>query len=172
MDVSLPSPWRKTGDFAVGGLAEVGYEPDSDLLLVLSSNGRGIFDGVTGERVARDRTEEYLMDSVKLAAPGFDMLDGVTVRTAGLSGGGLPTGTADGWTLLVLPLPYTRNGRYLLDHEVSLYHGRAAPDAVVIAEPTPCELRAYGFSETGNSFVIAGSCGLKLFARAPEEPTR
>jgi hypothetical protein len=171
MDISLPSPWRKTGDYAVGGLVEVGYAPDSDLLLVLSSYGRGIFDVVTGERVARDRTEEYPMDSVSLAAPGFDMLDGVTVRTAGLSGGGLPLGTTDGWGLMVLPLPFTRNGRYLVDHEISLEHGDVE-GKVVVYRSTICELRACGFSETGNSFVIAESCDLQLFARVPEEPVQ
>ena len=49
-----PIPWRLLEAHAVGGLTDVGFGRRSDLLLVVSSQGRGVFDCVTGQRVARD----------------------------------------------------------------------------------------------------------------------
>lgn len=47
-----PPPWVRT-EHTVGGLTEVGYAPASDLLLVVSSGGRGLFDGLSGQRLSR-----------------------------------------------------------------------------------------------------------------------
>lgn len=49
-----PNPWRCTGSFSVGGLIDVGFGTHSDLLMVISGTGRGVFDCLTGEKVARD----------------------------------------------------------------------------------------------------------------------
>ena len=44
-----PTPWRLVGSFSVGGLTGVGFAPRSDMVLVVSSAGRGVFDCTTGE---------------------------------------------------------------------------------------------------------------------------
>jgi len=49
-----PPPWQKVGVAAVGGLIMVGFAEDSDLLLVLSHDGAGVFDATCGARIARD----------------------------------------------------------------------------------------------------------------------
>jgi hypothetical protein len=56
---SVVHPWKKIANHAVGGLFQIGYAEDSDLLLVLSHNGRGIFDCLTGERIARDTKDAF-----------------------------------------------------------------------------------------------------------------
>ncbi len=95
-----PAPWRRLPVFAVGGLFGVGYAPGSDLLLVLSSQGRGVFDCLAGEKLARDYDEAHdFLDVIRLTATGFGPLIGQAVRVGGLFGGGLPLTTTDGWCL-------------------------------------------------------------------------
>ena len=46
--------WKLIGEFAIGGTSDVGFSLNSRFLLVASSQGRGVFDVTTCERVARD----------------------------------------------------------------------------------------------------------------------
>jgi len=41
---SPPSPWRVSGMFAVPQLEAIGFDRDSELLLVISRDGRGVID--------------------------------------------------------------------------------------------------------------------------------
>ena len=88
-----PEPWIQRTDAAVGGLTDVGFGAESDLLLAVSSQGRGVFDCLTGERIARDRNDDdsYHYCSL-LRANGIGPLDGQSVSLAGLYGGGLASG--------------------------------------------------------------------------------
>lgn len=94
-----PTPWRRIGAFGVGGLTEVGFGTESDLLLVISPQGRGVFDCESGEKVARNRDEGDWQDTFALEADGIGPLAHRRIRTSGLSGGGLPLCTRDGWTV-------------------------------------------------------------------------
>lgn len=153
------SPWRQIANHVVGGLFQVGYAEDSDLLLVLSHNGRGIFDGLTGQLIARDSsTDAYdKFNRSKLLAVGFDVLASQQIRVAGLHGGGLPLSTEDNWFL------------ELCKKTDEVFLSKAAPskdkEYALVGHGKLCELRAFGFSETGKSFVIATSCSLVIFAR-------
>lgn len=156
---SFVYPWKQIANHAVGGLFQVGYAEDSDVLLVLSHNGRGIFDCLTGQQIARDSSTDVYdhFNRSKLLATGFDILIGQQIKMAGLYGGGLPLSTEDWWFLEL---------RKKTD-EVLLTE--AAPsknkEYALVGDGKLCELRAFGFSETGNSFVIATSCSLVIFAR-------
>ncbi|MBX7174913.1 MAG: hypothetical protein K1X72_28310 [Pyrinomonadaceae bacterium] len=71
--------WKKVNSFAIGGLTQVGYAPNSDILLVVSHQGRGIFDCLIGEKIARDydsETDQTWEQTVKLEGDGFNVLDG------------------------------------------------------------------------------------------------
>ena len=94
-----PAPWRQVVSHAVGGLTEVGFASRSDLLLVVSSQGRGLFDGRSGELAARDPTPpgDGWYDEVRLTASGIGPVDDQLIRLAGLHGGGLSACTDDGW---------------------------------------------------------------------------
>lgn len=157
----LPSPWRCLQVCGVGGLFQVGYAAGSDLLLVLSSQGRGVFDCLAGEKLARDYNEAHdFFDPIRLTATGIGPLEGQVIRMAGLFGGGLPLTTLDGWLL-------EAQARAWPTHSVFL----TAPDSrepVCIGDDGACELRACGFSETGRSFIIATSCELAMFTRQAE----
>lgn len=155
-----PTPWARLRAYAVGGLFQVGYAVGGDLLLVHSAQGRGLFDAAAGLRLARDDEEPMdRFDRVRLTAPGFDAIEGEDVRMAGLFGGGLAWTTLDGHRLEEHSPAWPRRGVVLV-----------TPDRVrtLIAEDGTCELRAFGFSQTGRSFVVATSCELMLFARSAQ----
>src|SRR3977135_2635501 len=56
-----PAPWQPVLDHRtpIGGLLGIGFaiHPDDghDLVMVVSPDGHGLFDAVTGEKIARDR---------------------------------------------------------------------------------------------------------------------
>ncbi len=169
-----PPPWRPPAaaprGIAVGGLLGVGFhahpETGADLLLVASSRGRGLFDCATGERLARDRADDYdEPDGPDLSCAGIGVLAGRRVRMAGLYGGGLHHVTPDAWTIRAVA-PAWPNQRVMLVHP---FHEPAAdPDRGgwhVIYDDRPCELRAAGFAPSGNTLVVASSCDVVLFVR-------
>ena len=153
-----PSPWQRLPVYAVGGLFQVGYAAGSDLLLVLSLQGRGVFDCLTGSRLARDHVKAHeFFDQIRLTASGIGPLEGQTVRVAGVYGGGLPLTTSDGWRLETGAPAWPAHSVFL--------SAPGSHEPIFIGDDGPCELRACGFSETGRSFVIATSCDLAMFTR-------
>ncbi len=150
--------WNQIAIHAVGGLIQVGYANNSDLLLVLSHNGFGIFNCLTGQKVARNKDDlnESFNEST-LKAKGFDILDGQEIKTAGLFGGNLKTKTLDGWSLSIRKLNYTTNGICLIY--------KSSNKEVFIEDDKVSEFRAFGFSETEKSFVVATTSDLTIYTR-------
>jgi hypothetical protein len=136
----------------VGGLTEIGFVGRTATLLVVSHQGRGLFDCATGERLARDRDEDASrwFDSDRPAALGIGSADGQWIDVWGLAGGEPITITHDGWRA-------TRDG-----------------NDVVLQGPTGEQrfstgvenLRAFGFSPDGSYLVLATPGDLALFARS------
>lgn len=161
-----PPPWQRTV-YAVGGLTEIGYVPASDLLLTVTSTGRGILDCISGQRVARDHTppdEGDWYDETGLLAQGIGPAETQFIRLAGLHGGGLPRTARDGWSLeLVAPdwplqcIIIQPPGRYVLIEQFA--------DGCTGIEQD-YEIRAYGFSDTGRSFIVATSDSVMIYSRA------
>ena len=162
----LPAPWRALPSIAVGGLWHVGFAPDSDLLLVLSSSGRGVIDCLTGEKVARDDADYYAV-SPKLEAEGIGPLEGQYVRLAGIHGGGLSHVTKDGWLIELHPLSWPEEEFFLCPpRQTMLWNPPGEKPALSKIRPFPTSLVAYGFSPTGVSLVIATSSDLIIYSRA------
>lgn len=157
-----PRPWIAKGIFSIGGLTEVGYVSGTDFLLVVSSQGRGLFDCLAGEKIARDPEDTWDgLNQTLLISPGIGPYAQSTIRLAGLHGGGLPRTTHDGWGMQYIPLPWPCHFIYL-----TLPWKRDSFDEwIKIATDGACEFRACGFSETGRSFVIATSCDLTIYSR-------
>ena len=160
-----PHPWRHVATHGIGGQRNVGFGSGTELLLVESSDGRGVFDCATGERVARDRTDHIAWDDeVALRAVGIGPLEGVVVRMAGLQGGGLPTATPDGWHVEVVCPDWPEAAVILEPSEALLWDEGRAGGCVKICQVEA--LRACGFSDSGRSLVVAeGSHTLYLFHR-------
>jgi len=166
-----PGPWRPVaaGTIAVGGLLGVGFAPDpesgEDLLMVVSSEGYGLFDAASGEKIARDRDpEDGYPDGPDLACPGLGPLAGVRVPIAGLFGGGLHTGGDGGWGIHVVSPEWPKD-RVLLSAGGDIYRGAVGEQWWHIFHADYSELRAAGFSPSGRSLVVATSSDITLWTR-------
>jgi hypothetical protein len=107
-----------------------------------------VVNPASGELLARDRQETGAwFDAARRAALGIGPLEGTWIGVCGLAGGRLPDATADGW------------------------HARVSGDCVSVSAPgrQPLqvndseEMRAFGFSPDGTTFVMATSPGLAIY---------
>ncbi|MGW4568056.1 hypothetical protein ACWEN3_38685 [Streptomyces sp. NPDC004561] len=175
--VAAPEPWRPVFQpcVPVGGLLGIGFasHPGSghDLVMVVSHDGHGLFDAVTGARIARDRDPDPADDTpdatADLTCPGLGPVAGARVHIAGLFGGGLHTTTADSWILEVVT-PVWPADRVLLSLDGGLPHsGPHGEQWWHIFHSDRSELRAVGFSPSGETLAVATSSDLSLWTRRP-----
>lgn len=160
-----PSAWRRVGEHSVGGLTDIGFANDSDLLIVLSGQGRGLFDCTTGERVGRDHSTDYPHDERNLTTTGFGVLNGQAIRTAGLAGGGLPTGTHDGWCVHRFALHWPEEILLLTPPGHWIYGDAPSMGSDFYRLGADSEVRAFGFSPTGRSLIIATGSDLVILTK-------
>ena len=159
--VQNPKGWTRKSTFAIGGFEYFGFSETSDILVVLSAQGRGLIDMSKDEKIARDDSTDYILDETLLVCEGFDILEGETIKLAGEFGGSL------------LPVKNKSNERLV---RVSPFY----PCEDVIFQP-PFEscfierynkncvrvyrgyLYCYGFSFSGKYFVIADDGGITFW---------
>lgn len=167
---SPPSPWHAGVSYSIGGLLAVGFAPSSDLLLVTSSQGRGVFDCLTGKRLARDSTpasdEDNWQDDFELEAIGIGPLAAQSIRISGLPGGALAVTTKDGWSLERLTLIWPEESIVLTAPGSWIYETRPDRSSVFTKLAEESEIRACGFSPTGKSVIIATTSDVTMFSRA------
>lgn len=171
-----PAPWQPVLDShtPIGGLLGIGFavHPDSghDLVMVVSFDGHGLFDAVTGEKIARDREPDPDTStpdaSPDLACPGLGPITGTPVRIAGLFGGGLHSTASGGWALSVVS-PQWPHHRVLLSTDGGLHNGPPGDRWWHIFHSDYSELRAAGFSPSGRTLAVATSSDLTLWTRPP-----
>ena len=159
-----PAPWKRV-DHAVGGLTEIGFADDTDLLVVLSGQGRGIYDCTSGERLERDYDSDFPHDARNLTTPGFGVLEGKTIRTAGLAGGGLPSGTDDGWCVHRFAFHWPEEILLLTPPGNWIYGGVPSMGSDFYRLGSDSEIRAFGFSPTGRTLVIATGSDLAILTK-------
>lgn len=169
--VPAPPPWRPADCHvvAVGGLLGVGFAADPgtgrDLLLVASTRGLGLFDTVTGERLARDHEPDSgWPDDNDLTCQGIGPIAQHRVPMAGLAGGGLHTGTS-GWSVDIAR-PDWPNERVLLSTGSPYTGGAHGETWWHIFHSRHSELRAAGFSPSGATLVVATSSDISLWTKA------
>lgn len=160
-----PQPWRLVNVLAVGGLRSVGYDRYSDNLLIVSIQGRGVVDCLSGEKITRDYSEDYPENEVCLECEGIGPLGDSTIQMMGLFGGGLPVSTEDDWSIESVTLDWPQQMLILLPPGSTL-HGSVtdySEEMHKIFEDST--IRAYGFSYTGRSFVIATTSDVTVYSR-------
>ncbi len=163
---TVPDPWRQTATFAVGGLADVGFAESTDFLLAISSAGRGVFDCAHGTLLGRDDSADFGFDVGNLLAEGLGPLAHVRVRTSGLHGGGLALTTVDGWSLERDPRSWPDEQLFLSPPgQTMLWQPPGQPMRLTKLADLLAELRAYGFSPTGRTFIVATAADIRAFAR-------
>jgi hypothetical protein len=166
MAPALPKPWGSPKTIAVGGLTEVGFGDSSDLLVCISSSGRGVVDCLTGEKIARDDDQDFYFDEGNLLVAGLGPLSGKQIRTAGLAGGGLPSGTKDGWSAQRHQFSFPNEQVFVSPPGQTMLWTRQGDEMhITKLGGLATDLRAFGFSPTGRSFVIATSSDVTDFSR-------
>lgn len=168
-----PQSWQHTR-VAVAGLLSVGYAPNTDYLLAIGVNGRGVFDcsyDAKPIKVARDYetdNENQWHDIIKLQGIGIGPIANQIVPIAGIFGGGLPLQSFDHW-ILEMVSPNWPHVNVLLgkpDRKVigvqphEWYSGY-----VKLKLSGEDEVKALGFSQTGKSFIVAYSHTIHIFSR-------
>ena len=140
-------PWRCVVHAGIGGLTDVGFFADGRYLLVVGFQGRGVYDLEDGERIARDRLDDWsYCDDANSTAAGIGPLEGVRIPLAGLmSDRALPRASGR-WQVAL-------NGTGLV-----LTGG--AGEAQEVIEPE--EVRVYGFGP-GGTLVLATSNSFRVF---------
>lgn len=169
-----PPPWQPVLDnrTPVGGLQGIGFavhpENGHDLVMVVSTDGHGLFDAVTGAKIARDRhpdPDTAAPDaSPDLACPGLGPVTGTRVRIAGLFGGGLHSTTSDGWCLDVVA-PEWPHHRVLLSADGGACKGQPGESWWHVLDSDYSTFRAAGFSPSGRTLAVATSSDLTLWTR-------
>ncbi|MCE9729709.1 hypothetical protein [Pectobacterium sp. IFB5596] len=167
--LNIPSPptaWHPRVEIAVGGLTEIGFSHrQNHLLLVISSSGRGVFNCITGEKVARD-VEEYgsWYDPINLTCKGIGPLADEDISIAGLCGGGLPMCNQYGETLVRAAPEWPL--------EVLIWCP-PSKDALCIGHQEGClkllsdHFRCTGFSWNGEFIISATSSDITVWHRKP-----
>ena len=159
-----PEPWQLKARLTIAGLLEVGFDHDSELLLVASSSGRSVINCQTGEKVARDRTDNLGSDR-HLETRGIGPLHERVIRMAGINGGGLPVATADGWMIEDITLAWPEQHLLLVEPGSWLHGARYHRPALFHKLGVELEVRAFGFSYTGLTLVIATAGEVVVYGR-------
>jgi hypothetical protein len=159
-----PRPWSLPATLAVGGFREVGFDRHSELLLVVSSAGRGVVGCADATKVARDDSGYYEGEE-GLEATGIGPLHGMVIRMSGVFGGGLPTTTSDGWSVEVIALDWPVEEVILLEPKSSLYGSLYGKPTSFHKIGSESEIRACGFLYSGRTLVIATTSAVSVFRR-------
>lgn len=159
-----PQGWIKTV-FEIGGLSEIGFSKQHpNLLLVISSQGRGIIDCERSELIKRDYDTNWdWIDSYELIAQGIGILSNEKIFVSGLHGGGLPVMNKNGDHLLFMGTEWPIIDIIFEPNFRSIYKENQATECFRVFHDY--ELRAYGFSYDGETFVVATSSEISIYRK-------
>ncbi|QDT94311.1 hypothetical protein [Gimesia algae] len=162
-EAESPVGWERVVSMAVGGLTDLGFSKNSPHLLVISSQGRGVIDCQTGEKVARDydETGDWFKPQ-QLLCQGIGPLASEWIQTCGINGGGLPWGNQFGESIEMHSPDWPVYDLYFCsDCQSPLIAGAASRCCKIDSE----HLRACGFSWCGHFLVSANSSDLTLWKK-------
>ena len=160
--VDEPNGWKKS-TFAIGGLTEIGFSKHNpNLLLVISSQGRGIIDCEKNELIERDNDTNWdWINSYEMTSQGIGVLSDEIICVSGLHGGGLPLMNKNGDGLLYMATEWPTIDLIFEPNFKSIYKENEANECFRIFHD--CELRTYGFSYDGETFIIATSSEINIY---------
>ncbi len=160
--VIIPQKWEQTAHFAIGGLLSVGFSKNEHFLLVLSSEGRGVFDCFTGEKVARDNEKDGdWYKSAELKCEGIGPIENETINMAGMDGGGLRSGNDEGDHLHLISPFWPKQDILFCSNWKHYLSDNTFENCFRIW--SGYEPRAYGFSPSGMTFAVADSAELYIY---------
>ncbi|HPE54825.1 MAG TPA: hypothetical protein PK904_00385 [Bacteroidales bacterium] len=161
---AIPSGW-KMKTFAIGGLTEVGFSKKNPrLLLIISSQGRGVIDCSKLELTARDHDTTYdWINSYELWSFGIGELSDEKVLVGGLHGGGLPHTCIFGDSLIYMATDWPTIDIIFEPNLKSVFKEEDAQDCYRVFHNSG--LRAFGFSYNGQYFIIATSSEVMVYSK-------
>lgn len=160
--------WVQKTTCAVGGLREVGFTKDSKYLMVLSGQGRGIFDALSGEKLIRDHSDYYMdeWDDETAIVRGFEFLDGVEVICGGFEAPNpLRQTTKDGWQIVIEKEKRLDWKQDNVDSTVLYLVNNQQEQSIEIDYSPYGYDRAIGFSDSGGTFVLATSSEVNIWVK-------
>lgn len=161
-DADSPEGWEIVTSAAVGGLTDLGFSKKGQYLLVISSQGRGVFDCNSGEKLARDYDDGEWFNERELQCQGVGPIESESISTSGLQGGGLPLCNQHGESIEVVAPNWPVYDLYFCkDYKSALIDGHGSYCKRIASD----HLRAYGFSWCGNYFVSAIGSDFTLWKR-------
>jgi hypothetical protein len=160
--VESPSGWIKSV-FDIGGLTEVGFsKQETNLIMVISSQGRGLFDCQKMALIERDYDTNFdWIDSYEMTAQGIGVLCNERILVSGLHGGGLPLRNKNGDGLQFMATEWPIIDIIYEPNYKSIYKESEAKQCFRIFHDY--SLVTYGFSYDGKTFVIATSSEINIF---------
>ena len=157
-----PTGWKHVASIAVGGLLSVGFSEKGPFLLVVSSQGRGVINCETGEKVARDDEPYAGLSKNNLTCLGIGPIAQEIVKLSGLNGGALLQTTSKGESLEIVAPNWPEYDLILcLNYKNALVPGHQSECTKIYTE----HVRAYGFSWCENYLVAACESDLDLWKR-------
>ncbi|MDC8757696.1 hypothetical protein [Janthinobacterium fluminis] len=158
-----PVGWEVSGRFAVGGLTEIGFAKNAELLLVISSSGRGVIDCAQGKKIFRDdEPDGDWYKPLELICEGIGPLEAEVIQIAGLNGGGLPMSNRFAESLEIVSPEWPKSNLiFCAPYKSALIEGHQGGCVNIASD----YLRAYGFSWSGNTFVYATGSDITTFRR-------
>ena len=163
--VQTVGPWQQAATLAIGGLTALGFDRASDRLLICSGTGQSVVSAATGEILYRNREEDGLdiaaLKGTRLDHPADERFD-----MAGLYGGGLRTMTDDGWTVECV-----QGHAILHPPQASIHFHHPKWDSYKkdrsfhVLDRGGEDIRAFGFSWTSHSLVLATPSTVMLWHR-------
>lgn len=160
--------WTKLKTWSVGGLREIGFFENSDYLMVLSNQGRGLFDCIWNKKIARDKSDYYLnvWDDKSGVVEGVGILENKDIICGGFEHKNvLSPQTNDGWKyrfeerLEKYWLKEDKRSRFII-----LYNDENEDEFEIDVTSYVLD-RAIGFSDIGNTFVFATSSDIHFTTR-------
>ena len=159
--------WKNIGHQPVGGLREVGFIEDTDYLMVLGY-GRTIFNCLTNEKTARDRQDYYQekWDWNTGIIEGFDLFDNKEIICGGFEyPDPISKETDEHWTIVIKNERRPNYKEELKNAEVMYLYHTTTKEEIEVEVFHYQITRAYGFSKTGKSFIIAHSHGVDFWVK-------
>ncbi|WP_284651422.1 hypothetical protein [Flavobacterium terrisoli] len=163
-EMDIPTGWKKE-TFAVGGLSNVGFSKKfPEMLLVISSQGRGVIDCSKFELIERDYDDSWeWMDTYELWSMGIGKLFDEKILVGGIHGGGLPFLNKYGDSLQFMATQWPIIDLIFEPNFKSIYQEDEAKDCFKIF--SDYELKAYGFSYDGNYFITATGSEVNVYRK-------
>ncbi|MCP4316807.1 MAG: hypothetical protein GY789_12540 [Hyphomicrobiales bacterium] len=162
--------WKCVVERAGGGLRAVGFDRNSEDLLVISANGQSVVDSSTGASMFRNRESDGY-DADQLKGSRLDRPQDTAFDVAGIDGGALRTCTHDGWHAQAFQLAWPEAHYVLHPPGASIYNLRShmqqyQKDAIYFLLAREIgDVWAYGFSWSGRTLVLATNSDIKIWQR-------